>query len=389
MSTIRVLVVDDSAVVRRLVVNALDGDSGIEVVGTAANGELGLAQAARLSPDVITMDIEMPVLDGIGAVRALRARGDRTPVLMFSTLTERGAVATLDALAAGANDYVTKPSNAGHFDAAMDQVRGQLIPRIKALVPRQRPTPVAPAAGRGAGGAAGALQPRVPALSPALRPAAVRTSPYKVLAIGCSTGGPNALPVVLAALPQDLKVPVVVVQHMPPVFTTHFAARLDASLGLTVVEATDGQPLAAGTVYIAPGDFHLEVVSGAGGPRTRIQQGPAENFCRPAVDVLFRSVVGVYGRDTLAVVLTGMGSDGALGAGTVVAAGGSVLAQDKESSVVWGMPGAVAAAGLPEAVLPLPTLATTVRERLTTSPAVRDRAVRGTAAAVGSIGGRP
>src|SRR4051812_5831153 len=171
------------------------------------------------------MDIEMPVLDGIGAVRALRARGDKTPVVMFSTLTERGAVATLDALAAGANDYVTKPSNAGNFDAAMAQVRDQLIPRVKTLAPRVRPTTATSPAGSSAS-AAGTVRGSSPAAVHPPRTPVARTAPFKVLAVGCSTGGPNALPVLLAALPRDLQVPVVVVQHMPPVFTTHFAARL-------------------------------------------------------------------------------------------------------------------------------------------------------------------
>jgi two-component system, chemotaxis family, protein-glutamate methylesterase/glutaminase len=362
---VRVLVVDDSVVVRRLVSDVLSADPDIEVVGTASNGRLALAKVAQVAPDIITLDVEMPEMDGITALRELRAGGSRLPVIMFSTLTERGASATLDALEAGASDYVTKPAHVGSIAESLEQVRRSLVPKIKALVPRpaSASTAWAGAAARtadGTGGAPGAAA--LHRVVPAQR--RTRTSGYRLLVVGCSTGGPEALGTLLRGLPPDLPVPVVVVQHMPPVFTRQFAMRLDRNLPLTVVEATGGERLAAGTVYIAPGDHHLRVRAVPGGAVTALDQEPPENFCRPAVDVLFRSAATAFGADVLGVVLTGMGSDGRRGSLDLVAAGGSVMVQDEATSVVWGMPGAVALAGAAEEVLPLPLLAAAVGRRL-------------------------
>lgn len=394
MAAIRVMIVDDSVVVRRVVADALKAAPEIEVVGSAANGRFALEKMPTLRPDVVTMDIEMPEMDGITAVRELRRAGHRQPIIMFSTLTERGAQATFEALAAGASDYMTKPSQVADVRDAIRQVREGLIPRIKALVP-QRPSqaPQAPQA---------PARPQLPAIArvlptprnepqrtspvipaacptpeplPAAQPAPVvtravtpsRSADYDILAVGCSTGGPEALSTFLGGLPANLGVPVVVVQHMPPIFTAQFAARLDRQHPLRVVEADAPEQLRPGSVYIAPGDFHLEVHRQSGGVWTRTTQAPAENFCRPAVDVLFRSVVAAFGSRTLAVVLTGMGSDGRLGAEAMVRAGGSVLVQDQSTSVVWGMPGAVAGAGLAEQILPLNQLAPAVRRKLETA----------------------
>ena len=358
MARIRVLVVDDSVVIRKLVSDLLAQDPDIEVVGTAVNGRAGLQKIALLEPDIVTMDIEMPELDGIEAVRQLRASGSRVPVIMFSTLTERGAVATLDALAAGASDYVPKPANVGSVGRSMEQVRDALIPRIKALVPR---TPLkAPPVGF-------ALPP--PTASPVVlrAPGSRPVGGHRLLVIGCSTGGPEALSAVLASLP-PLPVPVAVVQHMPPLFTKQFAARLDRQLDVEVTEATHGQVLRPGTVCIAPGDFHLEVVADARGLVTRLTQDPPENYCRPAVDVLFRTATAAVGGAVLGVVLTGMGHDGAAGARAIVDHGGAVLAQDQATSVVWGMPGAVAGAGLAERVLPLSEVGPEIVRRLVPQP---------------------
>ena len=385
MSRIRVLVVDDSVVVRRLVSDVLSGDPAIEVVGTAPNGKLALTKLAQLAPDLLTMDIEMPEMDGIAAVRAMRASGSRLPVIMFSTLTERGASATLDALEAGASDYVTKPANVGSIAQSMDQVRAQLIPRIKELLPQGgtgTPGPVGTAA-RWASPAPGtrpgarttaAVSGSAPtgdhvahlgrSAAPVTAARAKRDTPFRLLAIGCSTGGPEALSRFLSVFPADLPVPVVVVQHMPPVFTRQFAARLDRQHNVRVLEAAGAETLAPGTVYIAPGDHHLELQPRGGAIVTRLQQGPPENFCRPAVDVLFRSAATIYGGDVLGVVLTGMGSDGRRGSEQLVARGSSVVVQDEGSSVVWGMPGAVATAGLAEEVLPLDDLGPAVLQRL-------------------------
>jgi two-component system chemotaxis response regulator CheB len=407
VSRIRVLVVDDSVVIRRLVSDVLSGDPGIEVVGTAPNGKLALTKLAQLAPDLLTMDIEMPEMDGIAAVRAMRASGSRLPVIMFSTLTERGASATLDALEAGASDYVTKPANVGSVAQSMDQVRAQLIPKIKALLPRGgtgTPAPVGAATSRlapsapggrpgaaagpsAAGSLAGSLagdpagRPGRPA-TPSTAPRAKRESPFRLLAVGCSTGGPEALSRFLSAFPAELPVPVVVVQHMPPVFTRQFAGRLDRQHKVKVLEAAGGETLEPGTVYIAPGDYHLELQSRGAAVVTRLQQGPPENFCRPAVDVLFRSAATVFGSDVLGVVLTGMGSDGRRGSEQLVARGSSVVVQDEATSVVWGMPGAVATAGLAEEILPLDDLGAAVLQRLQASrgagrvPALSGRGAR-------------
>ncbi|WP_121258180.1 protein-glutamate methylesterase/protein-glutamine glutaminase [Nocardioides ferulae] len=362
MQPIRVLVVDDSVVIRRLVTGLLAEDPRIEVVGTAINGRAALQKVAQFQPDLVTMDIEMPEMDGIEAVRRLRASGSRMPIIMFSTLTERGAVATLDALAAGASDYVPKPANVGSVGRSMEQVREALIPRIMSLVPRvfprqaDRPGAVAAPAARAAQ-AVTCRQPRQPA------------GGYRLLVIGSSTGGPEAVNTLLASLP-PLPVPVALVQHMPPLFTRQFAARLDRQFPFSVVEAGPDEALVPGKVVIAPGDHHLEVVAAAGGFRGRLTQGPPENYCRPAVDVLFRTAAQAAGGAVLSVVLTGMGSDGCKGAKVLVDAGGSVLAQDEATSVVWGMPGAVATAGLTEAVLPLKELAAEIMRRLS-QPALR------------------
>jgi two-component system, chemotaxis family, protein-glutamate methylesterase/glutaminase len=338
---IRVLVVDDSLVIRRLVIDALGGDPDIEIVGQAPNGKIALDKVAELRPDAVTMDIEMPEMNGIDAVRALRRTNPRLPVVMFSTLTERGAAATLDALAAGASDYVTKPSNVGSFADSQRNVREQLIPRLKALVAARRAV-AAPVA---------AVPPPRPATG-----RRTRTGGFGVLAIGCSTGGPDALATVLPALPGDLSVPVVIVQHMPPVFTRLLASRLDGQCRLEVAEAKHGDPVVPGRVLIAPGGFHLVVRRHGTSVVAELTEDPPENFCRPAVDVLFRSVASVYGDKVLATVLTGMGRDGEKGAKVIRDAGGEVIVQDDATSVVWGMPGAVAGAGLADRILPLPQI---------------------------------
>jgi two-component system chemotaxis response regulator CheB len=349
---IRVMVVDDSVVVRKIVTDVLSADPAIEVVGTAVNGKVAVSKLEQLKPDLVTMDIEMPEMNGIEAVRAIRAGRSRVPIIMFSTLTERGASATLDALSAGANDYVTKPANVGSVAQSMESVRQQLIPKIKALTGR----PVT---------SAGYRSP-APAAAPP-RPAAPRTTPHRkpaVLVIGSSTGGPEALARVLPALPPSLPVPILLVQHMPPVFTRQFAQRLDRLCALRVVEAVDGTPLQPGTVHLAPGDRHLVVRTTGRGTQTALTQDPPENFCRPAVDPLFRSAVAAYDGAVLGVVLTGMGSDGRIGAGAIREAGGTVLVQDQATSVVWGMPGAVTQAGFADEVLPLDRVAEAISRHL-------------------------
>lgn len=357
MAPIRVLVVDDSVVIRRLVSDVLSADPDVEVVGTAVNGRLALHKLEQLQPDLVTMDVEMPEMDGVEAVRQIRAGGSRVPVIMFSTLTERGATATLDALAAGASDYVTKPANMGSVSLSIEQVRTSLIPRIKALVPRAPSVPSS---------LAGRVAARPVQKVVQIRP---RTSSRpRLLVIGSSTGGPDAVTLLLNALPR-LDVPVAIVQHMPPVFTRQLAARLDRQVPYEVREAEHGVVMQPGVVHVAPGDHHLRVALRNDRLVTALAQDAPVNYCRPAVDVLFRSAVEAVGGGVLAVVLTGMGSDGCKGAEHIVHAGGAVLAQDQETSVVWGMPGAVATAGLAEEVLPLAEIGPAVLRRVEVAPA--------------------
>lgn len=344
---------DDAVVIRRLVTDCLASDPDIEVVGTASNGQIGLARITQLNPDIVTLDVEMPVMDGLQMLALLRKTHPRLPVIMFSTLTERGASATLDALSRGASDYVTKPANVGSATIAMQRVRDDLIPKVKALCRREpvpavvpRRLPVAPA---------------IPAALPPLRPSAGGRP--EVLAIGVSTGGPNALSAMLPDLARNFPAPIVIVQHMPPLFTRLLAERLAAVSGLPAHEGVAGTLLRPGEIWVAPGGLHLEVTRAADGVRLRTHEGPPENSCRPAVDVLFRSVAQVYGPRALAVVLTGMGQDGLHGSACVREAGGQILAQDEASSVVWGMPGAVCHAGLAEKTLPLSQLAAEINRR--------------------------
>jgi two-component system chemotaxis response regulator CheB len=390
MAPITVLVVDDSVVMRRLVSDILTSDPGIEVVGTAANGKVALAKIPELNPDVITLDVEMPVMDGLQTLTALRPLYPRLPVVMFSTLTEPGATATLEALERGASDYVSKPAGVGSIGASMEAVRVQLIPKIKALGAHRLVVPVhAPAATRtvpltrhpaGSPAAHTVGRPAIhPAGGPAAHTAGSAAGRVDVVVIGVSTGGPDALTTLISALPKGFPVPIVVVQHMPPVFTALFANRLDSKCRLRVSEARAGDRLEPGTVLIAPGDFHLRLRSDRRGVVAQLDQGTPENYCRPAVDVLFRSAPETFGAAVLAVVLTGMGSDGAKGAARIVRAGGSVIVQDAATSVVWGMPGAVVGAGLAAEVLPLGDLAGAIQTRV-----ARGRVLAGT-----RVGTRP
>ncbi len=338
MRRIRVLIVDDAVVARRLLTEALGSDPHVEVVAAVPNGRVALARLGELDPDVVVLDVEMPELDGLATLAELRRLRPRLPVVMFSSLTERGAATTVEALARGASDYVAKPAGGG-VGAARVRVREELLPKIRALV--------APAAA-------------APAPPRARRTEAARID---VLAIGASTGGPNALATLLPELPASFPVPIVVVQHMPPLFTRLLAERLGARSAVRVREGVSGAPLAAGCAEVAPGGRHMEVVREGGGVRIRTHEGPPENSCRPSLDVLLRSVAQVYGPHALAVVLTGMGRDGLRGCERVAEAGGQILVQDEASSVVWGMPGAVAGAGLAERVLPLEEIAREIVRR--------------------------
>ncbi len=341
---IRVMVVDDSVVIRRLVTQALEQDGMIEVVGTASNGAIGLQRIPQFNPDVITLDIEMPDMNGLEMLRRIRREYPQLRVIMFSTLTERGAAVTLEALTLGADDYVAKVSNEGSLDRSMARLRDEMIPKIKQFfrVAGQSATAASPAY-RAAVVPAGGARPI--ASSPKFRP--------RVVVIGVSTGGPTALAAMLPSFPPNFPLPILLVQHMPPLFTRLLAERLNVACQLSVEEASEGDMVEAGKILIAPGDFHMKVASRSGVIRVCLDQSPRQNSCRPAVDALFTSAVELYGGAVLAVVLTGMGQDGLHGVKLLKAAGARVLVQDEASSVVWGMPGAVANAGLADRVLAL------------------------------------
>lgn len=340
MAKTRVLIADDSVVIRRLLSDCLGQDPEIEVAATASNGSIALSKIEQVNPDLVTLDIEMPVLNGLQTLAAIRKTHPRLPVIMFSTLTERGAATTLDALALGANDYVAKPSNTGSVAVSVQVLKEELIPKIKALCRRT---------------------PSTPKLSPSF--AGTRVLPsgqISAVAIGVSTGGPNALSEVLPHLARPFPVPVLLVQHMPPLFTRMLAERLSAISSRSVYEAHSGAVVHASEVWIAPGGYHMEVHREEETIRVLTHQGPPENSCRPAVDVLFRSIAQTFGPGALAVVLTGMGQDGLRGCERIREAGGRVLVQDEATSVVWGMPGAVAQAGLADRVLPLQDIPTEI-----------------------------
>jgi two-component system, chemotaxis family, protein-glutamate methylesterase/glutaminase len=353
---IRVLVVDDSVAVRRLLTGILSSDPAIEVVGTACDGRAALAAIETLRPDVMTLDVEMPVLDGLSTLRELRKRWRSLPVIMLSTLTIRGAESTLDALTLGANDYVPKPTQMSDRGAAIEGVKTLLLPKVKALHAKYGGPTRAQAAGPSAAPAAAppSTSQSIPGRSAVLPfPPLSRGSMAEIVAIGVSTGGPNALAVVLPGLPADLGVPIVIAQHIPPVFSGVLAQRLNSASKIRVVEAKGGEVPEAGFAYIAPGGQHLVVGGTRTAPKLALNDGPPENSCRPSVDVLFRSVAAVYGRALLGVMLTGMGQDGVEGSRNMRQAGGPVIVQDEATSVVWGMPGLVWKAGLAEGMFPL------------------------------------
>ncbi len=337
----RVLLVDDAVVVRKALSLAIEQDRDLEVAGTAVNGRVAMAKFPALKPDIVLLDIEMPEMDGLETVRELRKIDTRVPIIMFSTLTERGASATLEALSLGATDYVPKPSNVD-MAATLASISRELIPKIRALcrLPEVHVN-------------GSTVKPREQTLPIHVPPRPRSLSPVQVVTIGVSTGGPDALARVLPLLPANFPVPIVIAQHMPPIFTSLLAARLSAKSVLPVRECVSGEPLAPGRVVIAPGDFHMVVSQEEGAVVLKTHQSPKENFCRPSVDVLFHSVARVYGARALAVVLTGMGQDGLKGCETLRAAGARIYVQDEASSVVWGMPGFVARSGLADKILPL------------------------------------
>jgi two-component system, chemotaxis family, protein-glutamate methylesterase/glutaminase len=406
MRRIRVLIVDDSVTIRKLISDLVSAQPELEVAGVAANGRIALAKIPQVCPDVITLDLEMPELDGLQTLAEIRKTHPHLPVIMFSSLTERAAAATLDALSLGANDYVTKPSGASGLAGAMQRVRDELVPKlrhfgapavatsaspiIRSLAPAAgsslRASPqfgswratalagasrsaalagasslAAPVVSSRPGPPARSLQPGPPARSLQPGPPAARMSNalsrprsgIDIIAFGSSTGGPNALSQIFARLHPTLPVPVVITQHMPPIFTKLLAERLTSTTPFTVHEARDGDVLVPGQAWLAPGDHHLSLHRVGTEVRIRLTTEPPENSCRPAVDVMFRSVAAVYGGRALGVILTGMGQDGLRGCQELHDLGAEIVVQDQATSVVWGMPGLVARAGLASAVVPV------------------------------------
>ena len=350
----KVLVVDDSVVVRTLVSEVIASDKYLEIAECASNGEMALEKIEKTKPDCVILDIEMPVMDGLETVRNIRQKGYRMPIIMYSNLTEKGAKVTFEAMALGATDYLTKPSNMASFDAGKQVMREQLLSRIYSLCGLCHVTP---------------QHISLPALTPQPLPSPIKlclSVPKKIdlVAIGISTGGPNALESVVPQLPEAFGAPVVIVQHMPPVFTKSLADRLNTKSKLHVGEAEDGSVVEAGKAWIAPGGKHTILARDGKQIKLRMNMDAPENSCRPSVDVMFRSAVNVFGSNILAIVMTGMGQDGLKGCEHIVKVGGQVIVQDEKTSVVWGMPGFVARAGLASKVLPLQDIATEIVARV-------------------------
>lgn len=382
----RVLIVDDSAVMRSLLRSVISSDPHLEVAGTATDGASALLAVESLHPDLILLDVEMPVMDGLSTLRQMRTRGIRVPVIVCSSLTQRGARITIEALANGAADYVAKPSSQPSRESAVQALAQDLIPKILALIPGTAAVPD-PRLSRGSVFPFNGPQPSItsqgapvwpgpprsiapPAIpggappAPTLPPASA--APPSVVLVGVSTGGPAALDVILPELPATFSVPILIVQHMPELFTRLLAERLNSRCALHVHEAVSGEPVYPGHVYIAQGGRHMELVPSPSAPSDipaaiiRLTQDEPVNHCRPAVDILFRSAASIYGPRILAIVLTGMGYDGLAGSRLIRERGGSVLAQDQATSAVWGMPGAVAQAGLAQRLLPLNAIASEI-----------------------------
>ena len=415
----RVMVCDDSAVIRGLIARTLEADPDVHVVVTVADGQMAINALARNDVEVCILDIEMPVMDGLTALPHLVERQPDLQVIVASTLTRRNAEISLKALSVGAADYISKPTTSVALTAGND-FKVELLSKVKALgasrrrirgIPRPNSTAttamVAPAAAIAAARApiaapvpppaatrpSGSLFSRLPPVAAALpiaaaapRPAAVarpvfaaaashaakapitlRPMPKEipdVVAIGSSTGGPQALFTLLTALGK-ISQPILITQHMPATFTTILAEHIARASGIPTVEGAEDMPVERGKIYVAPGEFHMSIEGTAQNPIIKLLKTPPENFCRPSVNPMLRSLVKLYGRRVLTVILTGMGQDGLKGAEGAVAVGGAIIAQDEATSIVWGMPGAVATAGLCSAVLPLPEIAPLVRRLVT------------------------
>jgi two-component system chemotaxis response regulator CheB len=363
---IRVMVVDDAIVVRGLLSRWIEAEAGLKLVAALRSGREAIEQIERADPDVVILDVDMPDIDGITALPQLLEKKRGLVVIMASTLTRRNAEVSLRALSLGAADYIPKPAASREITTAA-AFRKELIEKICVLGARGRKARAraapAPDPAKVPEHEAGLRRVASPGLVPASDSGKIALRPFpaaspRVLVIGSSTGGPQALHVLIGKLNGVIdQAPVLITQHMPPTFTTILAEHLSRASGRDAREAVDGETVRAGRIYIAPGSRHMRVERRTGPATIVLDNGPQINFCKPAVDPLFSSAAEVWAGWTLAVVLTGMGSDGARGAADIAAAGGAVIAQDEATSVVWGMPGSVAHAGLCSAILPLDQIA--------------------------------
>lgn len=338
MSKPRLLIVDDSVVIRRALTAAVTREPGLAVAGSASDGRIALMKIPLLHPDVVALDVDMPDMNGLETLTAIRQIYPRLPIIMLNVPTSRGAAMTVDALTLGANDYVTKPAAAVPSDDALRILGDELISKIALCFPN--------------------------VLREKRHDSTRIVRRVDVLAIGLSTGGPQALMDLIPMLPTDFPVPILIVQHMPPMFTKLLAERLNTNARIPVAEGRMDQILEPGYAWVAPGEFHMAVERFRDAVRIVTHRNAAENSCRPAVDVLFRSVAQAYGPHALAVVMTGMGQDGLRGCEQIRAAGGQVLVQDEESSVVWGMPGIIARAGMADQILSLSEMGAEILDRV-------------------------
>lgn len=370
---IKVMLVDDSAVIRGFLTKILGAYDDIKVQNIASNGLEGVNMLVKQKCDVVILDVEMPVMDGLTAIPKLLQTQPDIKIIMFSTLTTQNAETTMRALALGAVECLAKPTSTQDL-YAKDDFRDTLTNMIRGVAGAKKQITTG---GRDAPRATplvrtSATAPQTDTAKPRLHPHAAKTitlrSPHEgflgkpdVLAIGSSTGGPNALFKLLATL-RGVDVPIIITQHMPPTFTRILAEHIKMQTGLAAVEAEDGMPLVAGRVHVAPGGFHMLIERKGAMPVIKIDDGPMENFCKPAVDPMLRSAIKVFGNKIMTVILTGMGSDGMLGAREIIKAGGRVISQDEATSVVWGMPGAVALDGSCSVVLPLDELGPWLRK---------------------------
>jgi len=386
----RVMIVDDSAFIRGAIARAIESDPCLRIVVSVSNGEQAIRSLMREPVDVIVLDIEMPVMDGLTALPKLKEVDGAVQVIMASTLTQKNAEISLRAMSLGATDYIPKPSS-GHEVNAADDFRRELVEKVKALgalarrsgvrepvtaLPARVTKPADPAVAKPS---ADIKKPQtVDKVAPAEKPKQIltfgpgakrdillRKNPIvkpDIIAIGSSTGGPQALFRVIKDMGSGLSQPIIITQHMPPSFTTILAEHISRQCNVPCKEAQDGDVLKAGHYYIAPGDFHMLIDKKPTGSTVRLVKDPPENFCRPSVDPMLRSIAAIYGRNILVVILTGMGQDGTRGGEVVVNGGGTLIAQDEATSVVWGMPGSVAMAGLCTALLPVGDIGGFVRQ---------------------------